>query len=235
MPLPLRAGVDVLVEPPLAEDPHEADCVAELAERSGRVVVTAAPFRALPALREARRLIERGRIGRLCAVHCDLSRKRAIPLDAPTDGIWQQEGPHAIDVVETLAGPALRIRMLSSSPSQSGGVHDEVEAELEHDGGLVSRVCMTWREQRSTPIAHCIGARGALEIGRAQTILRTESGDETLSDGLYTETEAYREVMRDFLVSCRAAERSTDHGAQSVAWLHAASRSLESGGTWELC
>ena len=29
----LRAGVDVLVEPPLAEDPGEADRVAELAER----------------------------------------------------------------------------------------------------------------------------------------------------------------------------------------------------------
>ena len=76
----LRAGVDVLVEPPLAEEPHEADRVAELAERNGRVAVTGAPFRALPALREARRLIELGRIGRLSGIHCDLSHKRAIPL-----------------------------------------------------------------------------------------------------------------------------------------------------------
>ena len=231
----LRAGVDVLVEPPLAEDPLEADGVAELAERSGRVAVTAAPFRALPALREARNLIERDRIGRLCAVHCDLSHKRAILLDAPTDGIWRQEGPHALDVVETLAGPALRIRMLAASPSQSGGVDDEVVVEVEHEGGLVSRICLTWREQRSAPIARCIGARGELEIGRAQTILRTEKGDETLSDGLYSETEAYRELLRDFLVSCRAVERRVDHGAQSVAWLHAACRSMEAGGTWELC
>ncbi len=231
----LRAGVDVLVEPPLAEDPHEADRVAELAERNGRVAVTGAPFRALPALREARRLIELGRIGRLSGVHCDLSHKRAIPLDAPTDGIWQQEGPHAIDVVETLAGPALRIRMLSSSSSPSGEVTDEVEVEVEHEAGLVSRVSLTWREQRSAPIARCIGARGELEIGRAQTILRTETGDETLPNGLYSKTEAYREVLRDFLASCRAIERPVDHGAQSVAWLHAACRSLERGGTWELC
>ena len=174
----LRAGVDVLVEPPLAEDPLEADGVAELAERSGRVAVTAAPFRALPAL---------------------------------------------------------RIRMLAASPSQSGGVDDEVVVEVEHEGGLVSRICLTWREQRSAPIARCIGARGELEIGRAQTILRTEKGDETLSDGLYSETEAYRELLRDFLVSCRAVERRVDHGAQSVAWLHAACRSIEAGGTWELC
>ncbi len=231
----LRAGVDVLVEPPLAEDPREADEVAELAERSGRVAVTAAPFRALPALSEARRQIERGRIGRLCAVHCDLSHKRRIPVDAPTDGIWQHEGPHGIDVVETLAGPALRIRMLSSSPSQSGGVHDQAEVEVEHEAGLISRISMTWREQRSAPIARCIGTLGELEIGRAQTILRTESGDETLADGLYSETEAYREMLRDFLASCRAVERPVDHGAQSVAWLHAACRSLQRGGTWELC
>ena len=88
----LRAGVDVLVEPPLAMEPDEADRVTALAERAGRIASTAAPFRSLPGLREASRLIERGRIGRLCAIECDLSQKR----QRPEAGIWMESGPSSI-------------------------------------------------------------------------------------------------------------------------------------------
>ena len=224
----LRAGVDVLVEPPLAMEPDEADRITALAERAGRIASTAAPFRSLPGLREASRLIERGRIGRLCAIECDLSQKR----ERPEAGIWMESGPHAIDLVEALAGPAERIRMLSHSPLAPAS-EDSVLVEVEHCSQLVSRISMTWLEERGAPIARCIGERGEILIGRAQTILRTEDGSETVTDGLYSEREAYREVLRDFLAACRASERPIDHGVESVAWIRAAYRSLESK-CWEL-
>jgi predicted dehydrogenase len=227
----LSLGVDVLVTPPLAVTPLAADRIAALAEQAGRIACTAAPFRAFPALREARRTIESGRIGRLCSIECSLSEKR----DGRTgSGVWMENGPHAIDVVEALAGPAERIRMLSRMNHQGGPVEDEVSVEVEHGDQLVSRICLTWNEERNAPIARCIGDRGEIAVGRAQSILRTEDGQETLLDGLYSEREGHREVLREFLATCRAPERTIDHGAQSVAWIHAAYRSLELGG-WELC
>lgn len=227
----LGLGVDVLVTPPLAVTQEAADHVAALAEQAGRIACTAAPFRAFPALREARRTIESGRIGRLCSIECSLSEKR----DGRTGGgVWMENGPHAIDVVETLAGPAERIRMLSRTSLQGGPVEDAVSVEVEHRDQLVSRISLTWNEGRNAPIARCIGDRGEIAIGRTQSILRTEDGQETLLDGLYSEREGHRGVLREFLATCRAPERAIDHGAESVAWIHAAYRSLELG-RWELC
>ncbi len=229
----LRAGADVLIAPPLARDPCEADRIAALAERAGRVAYTAAPLRVLPALRKARRLIDSGHIGRLCAIECELSDKRsAAAPGGGSSGVWLDSGPHAIDVVEALAGPIERIRMLETSKLQAGPVEDEVYVEVEHRDRLLSRLRLSWNGERNAPIARCIGDRGELTIGRAQTVLHTEDGDEALPGEPYSEHEAYREVLRDFLATCRAPERPLDHGAQSVAWIHAAYRSL---GRWELC
>ena len=117
--------------------------------------------------------------------------------------------------------------MLSHSPL-APAIEDSVLVEVEHCSQLVSRIFMTWLEERGAPIARCIGERGEILIGRAQTILRTEGGTETVTDGLYSEREAYGEVLRDFLAACRAPEQPIDHGVESVAWIRAAYRSLES-------
>lgn len=231
----LWAGVDVLITPPLACEPDEADRIATMAELSGRTAYTAAPLRALPALREARRCIDSGGIGRLCALECDLSEKREPPDASALGGVWLESGPHAIDLVETLAGCVQRIRMLSrSTPPGDPRWEDEASVEVEHASGVVSRVRLSRKGEHSAPIARCIGDRGELIVGRARTLLIAEGREPAELREPYSEREAHREVLRDFLVCCRAVERPVDHGAQSVAWIQAAYRSLAHGG-WEIC
>src|SRR5262249_57819327 len=72
----LRAGVDLLIEPPLATVPDDADRIAELAERCDRVAMTIGRYRGDRGLCDAAARIGAGAIGRLAAVEVALSQKR---------------------------------------------------------------------------------------------------------------------------------------------------------------
>jgi predicted dehydrogenase len=71
----LRAGLDVLVESPLAGTRTDAEEITSLAERIGRVVMTAEKFRVFDAVLEARKRIDLGRVGRLVYVEVTRSAR----------------------------------------------------------------------------------------------------------------------------------------------------------------
>jgi predicted dehydrogenase len=228
----LHAGVDVLIEPPLATTPADADRIAALAERADRCAVTSGRLRASQSLLRAREAFATGTLGRLCAVEITLAEKRDARSGWRSDpalsggGVWMELGPDALDAAELLAGPVRRIRMSESHSLQHGDVEDEVRVETEHDGGLLGILRLSWNEESLRPIARCIGDRGELVVGRAQSVLRVENGDETvLARAEYAGGERVA-ALDAFLCERRRRERRVDPGAQTLAWLHAAYRSL---------
>jgi predicted dehydrogenase len=229
----LHAGVDLLVEKPLAPFPADAVRIQETAARLGRCVVTAAKYRMTESLHEARRLLEAGRIGRLEGIENTFSGKLDPNAGWHGDpaisggGVWMDNGPHSLDVVETLAGPVLRIRMLYEQREQRGAVEDEVVVETEHAGRRVARILLSWNRQITAPIARCVGSDGEILVGWAQTVVRDADGEQVVAGG-YDKRQAFRALLEDFLRRRRKAE-TEDHGARAVAWLHAAYRSLHSG------
>src|SRR5262249_30889201 len=170
----LRAGVDLLIEPPLATVPDHADRIAELAERSDRLAMTIRRFRGDLALRDAAARVAAGAVGRLAAVEVALSAKRDARADWRGDpalsggGVWLELGGDALEIVEALAGPVHRIRMLDSVRLQGGEVEDEARIETEHAGGVVGLVRLSWNEHLARPLARCSGDRGELAPGSAQ-------------------------------------------------------------------
>ena len=235
----LRAGVDVLVEPPLATTPADADRIAELAERSDRCATTATRLRTASAVAAARTRISGGAIGRLCAVEISLGVKRDAREGWRGDpalsggGAWMELGPDALDAVEAFAGPVRRIRVLESASLQRADVEDEVRVETEHDGGVLGILRVSWNDQASRPIARCVGDRGEITLGRAQTVLRSEDGGEEILAGALDSSTALATVLNDFLRECRGRERRVDSGAQTLAWIHAGYRSVATR-RWEL-
>ena len=235
----LRASVDLLLDPPLASTPYEADRISSLAERCGRVLLAASPYRALPAVAESHARIARGEIGRLCQVEVVLCGKQAARSGWRGDpelaggGVWMEYGPHALDLVESLAGPVRRIRMLCSESRQGAEVEDEVRVETEHDAGLIGSIRTSWNEHAAGPVARCAGDRDELVIGRAQTLLRAETDVERVISAGCEEQDGFRHALARFLRAVRCPERVPESGAQTVAWLHAAYRSLRDG-RWEL-
>ena len=230
----LQAGVDLLIEPPLATTPADADRIAALAERSDRCAFTCGRLRSAQMLRSARAQIAAGAIGRLCAVEISLGEKRDARAGWRGDpalsggGVWLALGSDALDAAELLAGPVRRIRMLESHCLQNGDVEDEVRVETEHEDGRIGILRLSWNEEGARPIARCIGDRGELAVGRAQTVLRRENGDEqVVAPGEYPGAEGVA-VLDAFLTERRRRERRVDPGAQTLAWLHAAYRSATS-------
>jgi len=231
----LRAGTDLLIEPPLATIPDDADRIAELAERLDRVAMTAGRFRGEPALERAVAQLARGAIGRLCALEVALAHKRHVEGDWRGDpslsggGAWLELGSDALDVAERLAGPVRRVRMLESAATQGAEVEDEVRIETDHGDGLRGTLRLSWNESPSRPLARCVGDRGELSIGWARSSLSREDGGREVLPGVRDAHAAHLGVLVDFLRERRSRERSVDAGAQALAWLHAGYRSFTSG------
>ncbi|MFI5314859.1 MAG: Gfo/Idh/MocA family protein [Myxococcota bacterium] len=231
----LRAGVDLLIEPPLATVPDDADRIAELAERTDRVALTISRFRADAALELASQRIAAGEIGRLCAVEISLAQKRDARADWRGDpalsggGVWLELGGDALEIAERIAGPLRRIRMLESASAQGAEVEDRVRVETDHGAGLNASLALSWNETALQPIARCIGDRGEISVGWAQSSLTREDGSRWPLAGAHDPHAARLAVLREFLRERSSRERRVDSGAQSLAWLHAAYRSATTG------
>ena len=144
-------------------------------------------------------------------------------------GVWLELGGDALGIAECLAGPVRRIRLVESASAQGAEIEDEARVETDHGNGLHASLRLTWNDSLARPIARCIGDRGELSIGRAQTVLVRENGAREVSAGARDSHAAHVEVLRELLRERRSRERSIDVGAQSLAWLHAAYRSAASG------
>jgi predicted dehydrogenase len=234
----LHAGVDCLIESPLAMLPSDARRIETAAERLGRTLVTVARFRASRALVEARRLIDAGRIGRLTYVETTLSGALDPKADWRGDpqvsggGVWMDRGPQSIDVVETVAGPIERIRIVDQRREQGLEVEDEVAVETEHAGGILSRIQLSWNREIPAPIARCVGTEAELIVGARRTVLRNGAADEVVGWG-FDPRDSLLALLDRFFARCAKGACDEDHGAQSVDWLYAGYASARSR-RWEL-
>lgn len=113
----LRARKAVLCEKPLGLDSSEAAELAAAAETAGVPALVNFSYRAVPAFRYARGLVERGDLGRILRI--EVSWHVGTRLGALTPS-WKDHAAagggalasfavHALDYVEWLAGPARRV------------------------------------------------------------------------------------------------------------------------------
>jgi predicted dehydrogenase len=234
----LQSGIDCLIESPLATLPADAQHMATTAERLGRTLATAAQLRVAEALTRSQRMIEQGRIGRLTYLEITfagkLDAKRGWRADPQISGggVWMDRGAHAIDVVETLAGPIQRIRMAEQRREQGLPVEDEVAVETEHAGGVLSRVLLSWNRGITAPIARCVGTEGELLLGWAQTVIRNGDSEQVVGPG-FEPRAACQAVLDQFFARRAKSSPGEDHGAQTVDWLEAAYSSVRSW-RWEI-
>ena len=231
----LRAGADVLIEPPLATVPHEADRIAEVAERLDRVALTISRFRAEPALRvtleriarRRHRPAVRGRGGALPPSAMRAPAGAAIPRSraAACCSSWaatRSSSPKR-SRARCSAFACSRARACRARTSRTRSTSRPITAV-----GCCANVWLSWNQADARPIARCIGDRGEIAIGWAQTSLVREDGGREVIAGPRDEHAARVAVLQEFLRERRSAERRIDAGPQSLAWLHAAYRSAAS-------
>lgn len=162
----IEAGKPVLVEKPLAVSAAEARRIAAIAEKRGVFAMEGLWTRFLPAAREARRLVEEGRIGAVREIRAELAYRRTEAADAR---LFRAElgGGAALDLGVyplSLAVHVLGRPTTVSGTSQVGpsGVDVRTEFHLGFDGAEARLSCGFDRDGDNRFVI--VGSEGALRL-----------------------------------------------------------------------
>jgi predicted dehydrogenase len=128
----LRAGVAVFVEKPLATTVADCDDILRTARETGTRLYVGHNLRHLPAVRQMRRLIQEGAIGRVRAVWCrhfvghggDYYFKDWHADRRYSTGLLLQKASHDLDVMHWLSGGTTRLVNALGALSVYGEITD---------------------------------------------------------------------------------------------------------------
>lgn len=143
--LPLvQAGVHLLIEKPLADRPEGLDALVEYCRKHEVVLMTGYNLRFLPSLRETKRLIESGAIGRILAARAEVGQylpewrpasdyRLTVSAQRALGGGALLELSHEFDYLYWLFGTPARVTARGGHFSQlEVDVEDLVEITLEY-------------------------------------------------------------------------------------------------------
>jgi len=204
------AGKPVFCEKPLALTRADAQQMVDVCERAGVLLAVGHNRRWWPAMRELKRLVEAGELGKLLHIEAHNSNEnsnavaggwRALPSESPGGGMTGA-GLHALDAMVGIAGPVKRVKAQLIERKPPPAPHDTASALLEFESGVSGLLATV----RATPFywrVHAFGTRGNAEVlGETELVLRMsgarpERRSFAAVDSLRTELEAFAAAVRD--------------------------------------
>nr|WP_314845151.1 Gfo/Idh/MocA family oxidoreductase [uncultured Microbacterium sp.] len=142
----LDAGIDVLVEKPMAPSLEECDAMLAAQERSGRVLSVVAQNRFRDDLATLKEVVDSGLLGSISHVRVDSAWWRGLPYyDLWWRGTWEKEGGgctlnhaiHHIDLLLWLLGSPTEVTaMLANAQHDNAEVEDLSVAIFRYPDGL---------------------------------------------------------------------------------------------------
>jgi predicted dehydrogenase len=178
-----KAGKAVFCEKPLALKKADAMRSVEACKQAGVLLGIGTNKRFWPCMRELRRVVDSGVLGRLLHVEGHYSNEntgkhfsswRTNPDEAPAAGLTGS-GIHVLDALVSYAGPARRVhaQVLSLQPQPNPLDTITVMFEFEREG---QRMSGTLAAIRSTPFywrIHVFGSEGSAEaLGENELVVR---------------------------------------------------------------
>jgi len=164
------AGKPCLVEKPMARS--HAECVEMIdAFQQRRLPLWVAYYRrALPRFLKVRELLREGAIGRVTAVHIDVSDvlQSAAGLGWRVDpeiagaGLFFDLGSHCFDLVDFLAGRILRASGVALNTGGRYAAEDVTAAAFEIDGGIAGTGIWNFNADRKSDSLRITGSQGVI-------------------------------------------------------------------------
>jgi predicted dehydrogenase len=164
----VEAGKHVLCEKPFTANATEAEAVADVARRTGRVVMEAFHWRYHPLARRVLELIEEGAVGdvqRVDAAFC-------FPLPSRRDIRWQLDlaggslmdaGCYAIHMLRTFAGAGEPTVRSARVKERSPGVDSYMAVELDFERGGVRGTAVASMWSVPKVVATVTGDEGSIK------------------------------------------------------------------------
>lgn len=231
----LAQGVHVLCEKPFATATSDAQRMVESASRSGAYLSLAAKYRFIPDVIAAREIMQSGKIGRWVAVDVaftgqqDMAGRWQADSNLSGGGVFADNGPHGVDLVQFLAGPAQNVAL--SVPSEHRlAVEETAAALLELEDGVLARVFVSWALPRTGAYyASVYGTEGTVEIGWERSRWR-KTGEpwQDFGSGYAIDVGIggqIRDMLRSIIDKCAPSVGPTD-AVRNVVVVEAAYRSV---------
>ena len=215
----MKKGIHVLSEKPVSVTVQAADEMNRAAEETGVKFAVMYQSRAIPMNRAARKLVERGRLGKIyrtCMIEPNF-RSQAYYNSAGWRATWKGEGggvlinqaPHGIDLFTWIGGLPSRVTAKTATKRHDIEVEDEVSALLEYPDGGMGYYYTSVNEFPTGRHMEFCGELGKLVLGEEglkftalDTPLREFSGQ---TDQMWGKPEAHEEEVP-------LEERETGHG-----------------------
>jgi len=186
----LDAGIDVLVEKPMAVSTAECDAMIEAADRSGAVLAVGLLRRFAPTLRFTKEAIDAGMLGRIHSF--DVSEgivfkwpvKSAAMFHPRNGGVLADIGTHLVDLMLWWFGDCASLEYRDDA---MGGVEADALLEVQMANGITGRIELSRsRDLRCTCVIR--GERGTLEVGTKtdSTVTITPAGGAAALSGRAT-------------------------------------------------
>jgi scyllo-inositol 2-dehydrogenase (NADP+) len=173
----LAAGLDVVLDKPIAPTADAARELAALAEAHGRRLIPFQNRRWDSDFRTVRAVAADGRIGRVHRFESRIERMRLVPKPgwkASTDpadmgGLLYDLGAHVVDQALILMGPVVTVASSVRSVRFPEAPDDDVVALLTHQSGAVSILVASQAGAFAAPRMTLLGTRGGLRIDASDT------------------------------------------------------------------
>ncbi len=241
----LEAGIDVLVEKPLAIDSEEAWDIVDTAAEHGRTLAVGHIFRHHPALVDLKRRIDRGELGRIKYLSTSRFSFRA-PRE--TTGALYSLGVHDVDISNYLLGEQPEQVYCSLDDAVREGIDETATLVMEYDGAT-SVINESWQvpvfgKRRDLVV---VGSEKAAYVDYLEDnvielydsrVVERDGAMSVRDEGKQVYEAPNREPLRaeiaEFIDASRgeATLRSPGHvGARAVELLEYATRSAETGNT----
>jgi UDP-N-acetylglucosamine 3-dehydrogenase len=202
----LAAGANVLVEKPIASDRPEAEAMIAAAESAGRLLTVGHIERFNPAIRELRRRLAGGELGRVFQVKA--TRLGPFPARIRDVGVVLDLAPHDLDVMRFLLDSE-PVRLYAETEQRIHTDHEDLfNGVIKFANGVIGVLDINWLTPTKLRTLSVTGERGMYVADyinqdlvyyanpEAAQVWERPGGDESVSITSVSEGEMSRRVIR---------------------------------------
>jgi UDP-N-acetylglucosamine 3-dehydrogenase len=154
----LRAGANVLVEKPIAATRDEAQAMIDAAGEAGRMLTVGHIERFNPAVRELRRRLDAGELGRIFQISA--TRLGPFPARIRDVGVVVDLAPHDLDVMRYLVG-AEPVRIYAETEQRIHTDHEDLfNGTIRFANGVLGVLNINWLTPTKRRVLTVTGERG---------------------------------------------------------------------------
>jgi myo-inositol 2-dehydrogenase/D-chiro-inositol 1-dehydrogenase len=246
-----QAGVHILMEKPITRTVEEADQMLAVCRKAGIYLMTGFTHHFYPEMREAKRLVESGAIGRPLTVLDSMSITHSFVLPWYRDkeiaggGVFMCNAVHGFDRAAWVLGRQIAAVAAMIEPTEGSRAEDYGSALARFDGGAQGTFFQHWGPYRTLMCEMQIyGETGMLHVRSWDSLELFTTGKRTVQHFYHPDAGLSERVMVGMIAELtemveavrqgRQPEPSGEAGRTSVALVLATYKSAETGQWVEL-